>query len=98
MEEKEQQIKELLKACGMRAFVDYLFPALSKDINLTVLEMSRICPEYNGFSANAQNTRLSKARTIFKNGWEYDALEIIAKSSRVPVDVRLKARELIDKA
>lgn len=61
MKEKEDQIKMLLRACGMQAFVDYLFSALSRD---TVLEMSRICQEYNGFSANAQNTRLSKAKTI----------------------------------
>lgn len=94
MEEKEKQIKELLKACGMQVFVDYLFPALSKDINLTVLEMSRIHPEYNGFSANAQNTRLSKAKSIFINGWEYDALEIIA-NSRADIKTRLKAKELL---
>lgn len=95
MEEKEIHIKNLLRACGMQVFVDYLFPALSKDINVTTLEMSRTCPEFNIFSANAQNTRLSKAKTIFKNGWEYDALEIIASSSRVPYEIRMKAREML---
>ncbi len=78
-----------------QAFVDYLFPALSKDINVTVLEMSRISPEYNDFSANAQNTRLSKARTIFKNGWEYDALEIIV-DSRADAKTKQKAKELLE--
>lgn len=94
MEEKEKQIKELLKACGMQVFVDYLFPALSKDMYVTVLEMSRIYPEYNSFSANAQNSKLSKAKTIFRNGWEYDALEIIAYS-RADIKTRLKAKELL---
>lgn len=94
MEEKERQIRSLLQSCGMKSFVKYLFPALSKDMYVTVLEMSRIYPEYNSFSANAQNTRLSKAKSIFINGWEYDALEIIA-NSRADIKTRLKAKELL---
>lgn len=94
MEEKERQIRSLLQSCGMKSFVKYLFPALSKDMYVTVLEMSRIYPEYNSFSANAQNSKLSKAKTIFKNDWEYDALEIIA-NSRADIKTRLKAKELL---
>lgn len=94
MEEKERQIRSLLQSCGMKSFVKYLFPALSKDMYVTVLEMSRIYPEYNSFSANAQNSKLFKAKTIFKNDWEYDALEIIA-NSRADIKTRLKAKELL---
>ncbi len=94
MKEKEEQLKKLLKDCGMQVFVDYLFPALEKDINVTVLEMTRIYPEYSKFTANSQNGRLSKARTIFKNGWETDALEIIANSR--DVYNRIKAIKLLE--
>ncbi|MDE6521830.1 MAG: hypothetical protein K2L17_03345 [Muribaculaceae bacterium] len=94
MEEKEKQIRSLLQSCGMKTFVKYLFPALSKDMYVTVLEMSRKYPEYNDFSANAQNSKLSKGKTIFKNGWEYDALEIIADSQADP-ETRLRAKELL---
>ena len=95
MEEKERQIKALLQHCGMEVYVSFLFPALSKDINITALEMSRIMPEYNKFTATTQITRLNTARMIFKRGWEYDALEIIASSSRVPFEIKRKASEML---
>lgn len=92
---KDDQLKKLLNACGKQAFVNYLFPSLSKDTNVTVQDIARLYPECNDFSANSQNTRLSKARTIFKNGWEYDALEIIA-DSRADPQTRQKAKELLE--
>lgn len=95
--EKEDKILELLRACGMTAFVNYLFPALSKDYNVTVQEVAEAYPEFRQYTANAQNTRVSKARSIFGNEWERDALEIISNATRVPVETRLKAKELLEK-
>ena len=92
--ENKDEILTLLRSCGMGAYVNYLYPALSKDYNVSILEMARMYPEFSKYSANAQNTRLSKARAIFSNGWEDDALEIIT-CSNADDKTKRRAKELL---
>ena len=88
------ELKRLLKAIGMKAYVEILFPALMKDREITVMELCRKFPDFNQYTLYSQNTRWSKARKIFDNGWQFEALKSISLSSRTAPNVRTKAKEL----
>lgn len=88
------ELKRLLITIGMKAYVEILFPALVRDKNISVMELCYKYPDFNKYTPAAQNTRGSKARKIFENGWELEALRTIALSSRVDSCVRAKAQEL----
>lgn len=88
------ELKRLLIAIGMKAYVEILFPALARDKDISVMELCHKFPDFNKYTPAAQNTRRSKARKIFENGWELEALRTIALSSRVDSCVRAKAQEL----
>lgn len=69
-----------LKSIGMDVYLTILYPALKKDPNITWQEISRRYPRYNSLSILAQQSRFSNARSIIRNGWEEDALRMIAGS------------------
>lgn len=91
------KLNELLQKIGKNVFVTILYPALKRDIDITLPELIESEPLFCELSKTrtAQNTRLSKARTIFINGWENAALECIAYSAKVDPDARKKAKELL---
>ena len=93
----QAKLNELLQGIGKNVFVTILYPALKKDIYITIPELIKYYPKFCELSksSKAQNTRLSKARTIFNNGWENAALECIAYSAKVDPDARKKAMELL---
>lgn len=64
----------------MDVYLTILYPALKKDPNITWQEISRRYPRYNSLSILAQQSRFSNARSIIRNGWEEDALRMIAGS------------------
>ena len=88
------ELKCLIKAIGMKAYVEILFPALIKDKNISVMELCQKYPEFNKYTPDAQNTRRSKARKILENGWEVEALKTISLSTRTDSCVRAKAKDL----
>ena len=88
------KLNELLRAVGMKVFVEILYPALTHDRSVTAIELTRKYPTYAEFTQAAQNTRLSKAKKIFNNGWQREALITISLSSRTDPSVRSKAEEL----
>lgn len=67
-----------LKSIGMEVYLTILYPELKKDPNITWQEISRRYPRYNSLSVLAQQSRFSNARSIIRNGWEEDALRMIA--------------------
>lgn len=85
---------KLIRSVGMSSFVD-LFPIISRNPDVTVLELTNLFPEFSQYSATSQTTKLSNAKAIFKNDGEIEALKIIAESYRVGPVVRLKAKELL---
>lgn len=93
--EEEDQIRELLRSIGMKTFVEIIYPALKRNINISVADLSDKDSEFSQYTVNAQNTRLSKSRKLFENGWENIALQIIADSYRVEPGVRVKAKEIL---
>jgi hypothetical protein len=76
----------LLKAIGMGVFVEYYY--LFKNPSLSVFEIVDRLP--NEYTLNSRRTRASKARRIFRDGLEIDALRMIVDSERAdPAAVRL---------
>ena len=78
----------------MKAYVEILFPAMMMDRDISIMELCRKYPDFSNYTPAAQNTRRTKTRKIFENGWQYEALHTIALSPRVDLSVRLKAQEL----
>lgn len=88
------ELKKLLIAIGMKAYVEILFPAMIKDRDISITELCQKYPDFNRYTFYAQNTRRSKARKIFDNDWQFVALRSISLSSRTAPNVRAKAQEL----
>lgn len=88
------ELKHLLRAIGMKAYVEILFPAMAKDRQISVTELCHKYPEFNRYTPAAQNTRRSKAQKIWDNGWQVDALKLISISSHTDPTTRIKAQEL----
>ena len=84
-----------LKSIGKATFVEILFPALRDNINVTYKEIAEKYPKYENYKS--QQARLSTARSIFHNGLELKALQIIAGSSRLDANVVEKAKLYLKK-
>ena len=84
-----------LKSIGKATFVEILFPALRDNINVTYKEIAENYPKYENYKS--QQARLSTARSIFHNGLESKALQIIAGSSRLDANVVEKAKLYLKK-
>lgn len=93
----KDEVLSCLRSIGMKAFVDIFYPALKSNPKVKVNNLIAEYVEYSDFSRNAQNSRLSKSRKIFKNGWEKLALLIISDSSRVSPETRFKAEAFLKK-
>lgn len=85
-----------LRAIGKRVFVEYLYPELKRNMNITESNISEKYEEYAGFSENARKSRLSSAKSIFRRGLEREALRIISSSNNVSLAVREKAKMFFD--
>ena len=70
-----------LRTIGMDSFVRYLYPAFKNNPNVTLQEICAMYDDYNNFKVTSQLTKFSNARSIFRKGWEIDALKMIAESS-----------------
>jgi hypothetical protein len=86
----------ILRSIGKRVFIEYLYPELKRNMNITESELSEKYEEYAGFSENARKSRLSNAKTIFRRGLENKALRIISSSGNLPLAVKSKAEKLLD--
>jgi hypothetical protein len=86
-----------LKSIGKEVFVSILYPKILENRNITYLEISEISEQYSKFSENSQKSRLSTAKSIFNNGMEEEALQIIIDSNRLDSIIREKAKKLLMK-
>jgi hypothetical protein len=88
-------LNDLLRAIGMRVFVQYFHKfreCSDQDTNQAMIALLR---KNEGFTLNACRGRTSKARRIFREGLEEQALSIIAESGRVEEKFADKARALL---
>lgn len=81
-------LEQLLRSMGKGVFVKY-FECFRDDQDPFVFMAEE------QFTANSVRSRMSRARTIFSNGWEYDALRNIAHSENVSPELRWRAKKLL---
>ena len=65
-------------------------------IDVSIEEITHKHIEFGRYKLSSQQTRLSNARTIFREGWSEAALRIIAGSSKVDRNTRKKAMQLLN--
>jgi hypothetical protein len=82
-------LEALLNRVGTRVFVDYY----DKFRELSAREVVAVLPRE--FTLKSRRSRTSKARRIFREGLDGDALRLIADSERVEPVTAVKARELL---
>ena len=90
VENKEFNLKNILNSVGKAAFLN-LYPLVKKNLEITADEIEKEYPQYK----KTMQTRLSSTRSIIKNGMAAEALEIIAKSSRMTIAEQQTARLLL---
>lgn len=92
---KYKSINDTLSAIGKATFVKYYYDFKNRD--LSTEELSRKIAETNPNSkSTSQGFRIPRAKYIFENHQEIDALKIIIKSERVDQDARKRARDILD--
>ncbi len=98
--EREKEVEEYqsvevldkwLKSIGKEVFVEILYPEININPNISYIEIAQKYEQYSLFSLNSQKSRISTAKSIFRNGLENEALQIIIDSSKLNDNVREKA-------
>ena len=89
-------LERALRSVGKECFVDYFYD-FQNCLNQAELAQKLLDNNRNATSENAQATRVSKARRIFENQMEKEALDNIIASKRVNETVKAKARIIRDK-
>ncbi len=84
----EAALADLLKRIGKRVFVQYYEAFRQENIPNTI---------FNGenFTEKSKNSRKSKARKIFKNGWDRRALQMVVDSVKTNQEARARAKILL---
>lgn len=81
-EDKAYALDNRLRSVGKATFMK-LYPLVKQNPDITVEEVEKVYPEYKkGKAENAKRTCLSSTRSIIRNGYEAEALEIIVESSK----------------
>ncbi|WPR72205.1 hypothetical protein SLW70_03430 [Flavobacterium sp. NG2] len=86
----EIKLENTLRAIGKEIFATVLYPELIKNIEVSYEEISNNYTVYNSFTINSQKSRLSKAKSIFREGEETEALLNIYESKKIKNEVKLK--------
>ena len=83
----ESVLIDLLNGIGKRVFVQYYEELRQENISDSVFDGE-------DFTENSKRSRRSKARTIFKNKWEKNALQIVIHSNRTDYETKAQAKVL----
>lgn len=95
-EDKAYALDNRLRSVGKATFMK-LYPLVKQNLDITVEEVEKVYPEYKkGKAENAKRTCLSSTRSIIRNGYEAEALEIIVNSSRMDDAVILEAKKYLE--
>lgn len=95
-EDKAYALDNRLRSVGKAIFMK-LYPLVKQNLDITVEEIEKVYPEYKkGKAENAKRTCLSSTRSIIRNGYEAEALEIIVNSSRMDDAVILEAKKYLE--
>lgn len=95
-EDKAYALDNRLRSVGKATFMK-LYPLVKQNLDITVEEVEKVYPEYKkGKAENAKRTCLSSTRSIIRNGYKVEALEIIVNSSRMDDVVILEAKKYLE--
>jgi hypothetical protein len=86
-------LKRLLASIGMSTFVQYYDQF--RDSNISDQDMLERLPQ--DYTLKARRTRVSKARRIFRERLELEALNAILGANRVDEETRKKATEILNR-
>ena len=86
-----RKTKKYLNDTGKEVFISILYPALKRKFEMDGtydIDYIDVCRSYLEYAERAESdkskrTRLSKAKSIQRNGWEREALTLIAESRRI---------------
>lgn len=84
---KKEELETLLSKVGKKIFIEYftLFRDYEKSEGVLPIE----------YSLSSRRLRAASARNIFKQGLEVEALKTIASSQKLDLEIKLKAKELL---
>ncbi len=96
--QEKAKVRLYLKGIGMDVFVNIIYPALKKSLDIDSNDVCRMYPEYEKRvkSDKSKRTRLSKAKSIIRNGWVEYALTIISESTRVEEQIVNKSKKCLE--
>lgn len=102
--ETTKKIRKHLNDTGMEVFLCFLYPALKKKFENDAtydIDYRDICTAYPEYAIRAESdkskrSRLSRAKSILRNGWEREALTIIFESKRLDSKLIQMAKNYID--
>ncbi|RIW34026.1 hypothetical protein D3H55_10545 [Bacillus salacetis] len=94
---KPVEVSELLNRVGKKIFIEYYFDF--KQLRDTYTSNADVVNRINeSFTLKSKNSRTAKAKRIFMEGLEIEALRIIVNSSHPSVDsVREQAKDILAK-
>lgn len=86
MEENKQDLINTLNKIGKSTFVDYYYVFKNDDDPISNLPQE--------FTLNSRRSRTSKARSIFRDNLNLEALQIIISSNRLDLEIIEKAKQI----
>ena len=93
---KYESIIKTLRAVGMQTFIEFYYDF--KNASISDAELAeKIYKENPRAHSKQQRFRIPRARYLFQNGLEIEALEIITNSTRLPDEIRKKAKSILSK-
>lgn len=90
---KYESIHETLQACGKKNFVKYFY--LYNDPSVTNDEIEEYFHAHDPELQGKQTFRIPRARHIFEESNQFEALKIIVNSERVEEEYRARALEIL---
>ncbi|WP_217523199.1 hypothetical protein [Vibrio metschnikovii] len=88
----DKQLDRSLRSIGKECFVKYY--ELFQDRNWSKEDLIEHLIAVEGYQESGCITRISKSRRIFNDHREYDALDMVISSNRLPIEIIEKARKL----
>jgi hypothetical protein len=87
-----------LQSIGKEVFVGILYPEILKNSNVGYSDIAARYERYASYSEDTQKSRLSTAKSIFRDGLQDEALQNIVDSKRLDESIRQKANDYIEKS
>lgn len=85
------KVNDKLNTTGKSVFINILYPVLKNNFDADIHDICKLYPEYRIYTDDSKMTRLSSAKSIIRNGWEREALQIISESNKLDCDSVEKA-------